>query len=199
MAGPAADHGLLVAGGRELLGELQRHGADHEREDGVGVLPDGRNVGPEVLGADWWPDLLDDLPAAGLECALETADDLVAESIVGADRHDLLVALVAGPLPERMAWLPAAPAGADPVRIFGQTGVGQVVRRRTGHDVACFGGGAARGQRGPARRQQAANEHMHFVLQDELLAPGEGGVRLSLLVLDDELPFSPAEVAVDLV
>src|SRR6516162_7180597 len=50
-------------------------------------------------------------PAAGLECALEAADDLIAERIVGADRRDLLVALVAGPLPEWMARLRAAPAG----------------------------------------------------------------------------------------
>jgi len=100
-----ADDGLLVTGGRQLLGELQRHGPDHEREDRVGVLPDGRDVGPEVLGAERWPDLLDDLSAAGLERALETTDDLVAESIIGADRGDLLVALLAGPLPKRMAWL----------------------------------------------------------------------------------------------
>src|SRR5262249_24774266 len=119
IASPAADHSLLVARGRELLGELQRHGAYHEREGGVGVLPDGGNVGPKFLGAERRPDFWDDLPAAGLECALEAADDLIAERIVGADRRDLLVALVAGPLAERMAWLRAAPAGADHVRIFG--------------------------------------------------------------------------------
>src|SRR5262249_54687607 len=51
VARPAAEHRLLVAGGGELLGELQRHGADHEGEDRVGVLPDGRDVGAEILGA----------------------------------------------------------------------------------------------------------------------------------------------------
>src|SRR5215831_13040043 len=73
IARPAADHRLLVAGGRELLGELQRHGPDHEREDRIGVLPQRRDVGPEGLSADRRPDLLHDLPAAGLEGALETA------------------------------------------------------------------------------------------------------------------------------
>src|SRR5262249_37933652 len=118
IARPAADHRLLVAGGRELLRELQRHGTNHQREDRIGVLPQRRDVGPEVLGADRRPDLLHDLPAAGLEGALETADDLIAERIVGADRRDLLVTLVAGPLPERMARLRAAPARAEEVGIF---------------------------------------------------------------------------------
>src|SRR5262249_55951365 len=151
-----------------------------EREDGVGILPDGRNVGAEVLGAERWPDLLNDLPATGLERALETADDLIAKSIVGADRRDPLVTLVAGPLPERMAWLRAAPAGADQVWVFGQIALGQVVGRRNGHDVDCFVGRADRRQRVAARRQEAANEHMHLILQDELLGPGDGSVRLSL-------------------
>ena len=75
-----------------------------------------RDVRPEVLGAERRPDLLDDLPAAGLEGALEAADHLVAEGVVGADRDDLLVALFAGPLAERMARLRARPAGADQVR-----------------------------------------------------------------------------------
>src|SRR5262252_4399472 len=195
----AADHRLLVARGRELLGELQRHGTDHERENGVGVLPNGRNVGPEVLGADRRPDPLDDLPAAGLECALEAADDLIAERIVGADRRDLLVALVAGPLPEWMARLRAAPAGADEVGILGQIALSQIVGGRNGRDIDGFVGGADRRQRVAARRQEAANEHMHLVLQDELLGPGDGGVRLGLFVLHDELHFRPAEVAVDVV
>ena len=103
IARSAAEHRLLVAGRRELLRELQRHRADHEREDRVGVRLDGRDVRPEVLGAERRPDLLDDLPAAGFEAALEAADHLVAERVVGADRDDLLVALLAGPLAERMA------------------------------------------------------------------------------------------------
>src|SRR5215469_9766023 len=147
VARPAADHRFLVARGRELLGELQRHGTDHEREDGVGVLPQCRDVRTEVLGADRRPDLLDDLPAAGLECPLETADDLIAERIVGADRRDLLVALVAGPLPEWMARLRAAPAGACEVGIFGQIALGQIVRCRNGRDIDGFVGGADRRQR----------------------------------------------------
>jgi len=36
-------------------------------------------------------------------------------------------------------------------------------------------------------------------LQDELLGPGDGGVRLGLFVFDDELHFRPAEVTLDVV
>ena len=121
IARAAADHRLLVAGRLQLLGELQRHRSDHQREDRVGVVLDGRDVGPEVLGAERRPDLLDDLAAAGLERALEAADHLVAEGIVGADGDDLLVALLAGPLAERMARLRARPAGADEVGILGRS------------------------------------------------------------------------------
>jgi len=105
IARAAADHRLLVAGGGELLGKLQRHWADHQREDRVGVLLDGRDVGPEILGADRRPDFLDDLAATSFERPLEAADHLVTEGIGGADRDDLLIALVAGPLSERVAWL----------------------------------------------------------------------------------------------
>jgi len=46
---------------------LQRHRADHHGEDGVGVGLEGRDVRSEVLGAERWPDFLDDLTAAVLE------------------------------------------------------------------------------------------------------------------------------------
>src|SRR5258708_19945016 len=119
MARGGGEHGVGITGGCELLGERQRHRPDHGGENRVGVLPKRRNIRSEVLGADRRPDFLEDLPAAGLEGALETADDLVTEGIVGADRGDLLVALVAGPLPKRMAWLRTGPAGADEIGVFG--------------------------------------------------------------------------------
>ena len=37
---------------------------------------------------------------------------------------------------------------------------------------------------------------MHLVLQDELLRLGDGGVRLALLVFDDELDVGAAELVV---
>ena len=40
---------------------------------------------------------------------------------------------------------------------------------------------------------------MHLVLQDQLADLGHRGVRLALLVLDDEPDLHPAEVALDLV
>src|SRR6266852_4336273 len=110
-----ADHRLLVAGGSQLLGKLQRHRPDHEREDRVCILLDGRDVRSEILSAKRRPDFLDDLAAAILERLLETTDDLVAEGIVRADGDNLLVALVAGPLPERMAGLGACSTGSDEI------------------------------------------------------------------------------------
>ena len=130
---------------------------------------------------------------------LEAADDLIAESIVGADRDDLLVALVAGPLSERVARLRARPAGPDHVRKFGQVALRQVVSRRDRHDVDRLVGRADGRQRVAARRQQAADQHLHLVLQDELFGLGDRGVGLGLLVLDDELHFRPAEVVLDVV
>jgi hypothetical protein len=121
-------------------------------------LPDRRDVGSEILGAERRPDLLDDLPAAGFERALEAADNLVAERIIGADRGDLLVALIAGPLPERMARLRAAPAGADQVRIFGEIPLRQVVGGGDRHDINGLLGGADRRQRVAARSQEPADE-----------------------------------------
>ncbi len=108
IAGAAAEDRLLVAGAAQLLGELQRHRADHQREDRVGVGLHGRDVGPEVLGAERRPDFLDHLAAAILERLLEAAEHFVAEGIVGGDGDDFLVALVAGPLAERMVRLRAA-------------------------------------------------------------------------------------------
>ena len=130
VARPAADHGLLVAGSRQLLGELQRHRPDHEREDRVRVLLHGRNEGPEVDRSERRPDLLDDLAAAGFERLLEPADGLVAEGIVGGDRHDALVSLLAGPLPERMGGLGARPAGAHEVGILVGVALRQIIRGR---------------------------------------------------------------------
>src|ERR1017187_7328225 len=102
IAGAAADDRLFVAGRAQLLRKLQRHRPHHQREHRVDVALDGRDVRPEILGAKRGPDLLDYLAAAVLERLLETADRFVAEGIVGADRDDLLVALLAGPLAERM-------------------------------------------------------------------------------------------------
>ena len=85
-----------------MLGKLQRHRPDHQREHRVGIGLEGRDIGPEVLGAERRPDLLDDLAAAILERLLKAADRLIAERIIGADGDDLLVSLVAGPLAERM-------------------------------------------------------------------------------------------------
>src|ERR1700730_11752468 len=117
VAHAAPDQRLGITRRTQLLGELQRRGADHEREDPVSVAFDGRDVGAEILGADRDPDFLNDLAATILERLLEAADHLVAEGIVGADGGDLLETLVAGPLAERMARLRARPAGADEIRI----------------------------------------------------------------------------------
>src|ERR1051326_1316107 len=130
VARAAADHRRPYAGRDELLGELRHHRPDHQREDRVRVRPDGRDIGPEILGGERRPELLDDLAAALLERLLETADHLVAERVVGGDHRDLVVALIACPLAERMARLRARPARAHEIRIFVELALGGVVRRQ---------------------------------------------------------------------
>ena len=108
---------------------------------------------------------------------------------------DFLVALVAGPLAERMVRLRARPAGADEIRILAELPLRQVVGRRDRGDVKRLFGGAHRRQRIAGRGQQAADEHVNLVLQDQLLGLGDAGVRLALVVLDDELHVGAAELA----
>ena len=121
------------------------------------------------------------------------------ERKVGADRHDLLVALFAGPLPQRMHRLRTRPAGSDHVRILGQVALRQVIR-------GCHRGNenrlvlrADRPQRIACRSELRAGDHVHLVLQGQLFGFGHRRVGLALLVLDDQLDLRPGEVAVDLV
>src|SRR5262245_4739013 len=132
VAGAAADHRLLVARRRQLLGKLQRHRPDHQREDGVGVLLYGGNERPEIDGSERWPDLLDDLAAALFERPLETPDGLVAEGVVGRDRYDALVSLLTGPLSEGVGRLRARPAGAHEIRVLVRLPLGEIIRCRHG-------------------------------------------------------------------
>jgi hypothetical protein len=123
--GAAAENDRLVAGRAQLLGELQGHRSDHQREDRVDVGFDARNVRPEVLGAERHPHFLHDLAAAILEGLLESANLLVAEGVIGADRGDALIALLASPLPERMGRLRRDPRGEYGVRKFVGLTLGQ--------------------------------------------------------------------------
>ena len=194
IAGAAADDRLLVAGPAQLLGELQRHRADHQREDGVGVALDLRDIGPEILGADRRPELLDDLAAAILEGLLEAAERLVAERVVGGDGDDFLVALIAGPLAERMGGLRRHEGGTHHVGELFLFALPEVVGGRDRADVEhlVFRGDGR--QRIASRGQHAADQHVHLVLQDELVGLGDRGVRLALRVLDDELNVHAAEL-----
>src|SRR6185503_11680 len=108
---------------------------------------DRRDKWPEILGAERRPDLLDDLATAILERFLEAADGFVAECVVGGDRDDLLVALVAGPLAERVVGLRARPAGADQIREILEPALREVIGRRDGRDVHCLELGADRRKR----------------------------------------------------
>ena len=101
--GAAAENDRLIAGRAQLLGELQGHRSDHQREDRVDVGLDARNVRTEVLGAERHPVFLHNLTAAILEGLLESANLLVPEGVIGADRGDALIALLASPLPD--AWV----------------------------------------------------------------------------------------------
>src|SRR5262249_17966488 len=53
------------------------------------------------------------------------------------------------------------------------------------------GGGGGRGGGGEKR----GDEHVHLVLQDQLLGFGDAGVGLALIVLDDEFHVHTAELA----
>src|SRR5262249_36190514 len=118
VARPAADYRFLVAGRRELLGKLKRHRADHQGEDRVGILLDGRDERAEVDGSERRPDFLDGFAAAVLERFREPADGLVAKGIVGRDHGDAFVTLLARPLPERVHGLRARPAGTYQIGMF---------------------------------------------------------------------------------
>jgi len=61
--------------------------------------------GPKSLLPSGGQIFLDDLAAAILVRLLETADRLVTERVVGADRDDFLVALIASPCSERVVRL----------------------------------------------------------------------------------------------
>src|SRR5581483_7039502 len=89
----------------------------------------------EILGAERRPDLLNHLSAAMLECLLEAADHLVAKRIVRTNGGDLLVALLASPLSERMARLRARPAGADEIGKLRKIPLCQVVGGRNRCDI----------------------------------------------------------------
>ncbi len=132
--GAAAENDRLVAGRAQLLGELQGHRSDHQREDRVDVGFDARNVWPEILGAERYPHFLHDLAAAILEGLLEPANLLVPEGVVGADRGDTLIALLASPLPERMGRLRRDPRGQYRVRKFVGLTLGNVVPGGDGTD-----------------------------------------------------------------
>src|ERR1700731_2317086 len=91
--------------------------------------------GPKSLGPERRQKFLNNAPAAILERLLESADDFVAKRVVGADRSNLLVTLIASPLPEGMARLRARPAGPDQVGKLAGIALRQVVRCRDRDDV----------------------------------------------------------------
>ena len=59
--------------------------------------------------------------------------------------------------------------------------------------------GAHRRQRIAGRGQHAADEHLHFVLQNQLLGFGDTEVGLGLVVLEDELDVHAAELVAVLI
>src|SRR5262249_8550441 len=106
----------------------------------------------------------------------------------------LLVAVTASPLPERMARLRPRPAGPNQEWKLGGIALRKVVRCRDGDDVNRVAG-AQGGERIASRRQQTADEHLHLVLENQFLHFGDAGIRLALLVLDDEFHLRAGEIA----
>ena len=159
VVGAAAEDRLFEAGRADLLGELQRHRPHHQREDGIDVALDRRDVGPEILGSDRRPDLLHDLAAAVLECLLEAAERFVTEGIIGGDGGDPLVALLAGPLPERMRRAATARRSAAPCRDIFRNRADQDHRRSRSSRCRASSPGwrpaPARNPLSPARRRPA--------------------------------------------
>ena len=158
-----------------------------------------RDVGPEILGADRRPDFLHDLAAAVLEGLLEAAERFVAEGIIGGDGADPLVALLAGPLPERMGGLRRHEGRAHHVGIFLEVALAEIVGGRDRADVEHLLARRDRRQCIARRRQHAADQHVNLVRQDELVGLGDAGVRLALVVFDDQGHLGAAELAVVLV
>src|SRR4029434_434568 len=121
-------------------------------EHGVGIALDGWNVGPEILRAERHPYLLDDLATAILESFLKAADLFVTEGIIGRDRDNALVAIIAGPLPEWVVRLRRHPTGEHEIRIFVDLPLREVVSCGDRADVKHLLGSGDRCQ-GVSRRR----------------------------------------------
>jgi hypothetical protein len=75
----------------------------------------------------------------------------------------------------------------------------QIVGGRHGAHVERLLGGGDRRQRIGRGGQHGADQHVHLVLQDELLRLGDIDVGLALVVLDDEGNLGAAELSIVLV
>src|SRR5438034_5150104 len=195
----AQERDLALEPGRlVLLHERERQPPHEQREDGVRVALDLGQERREVVRVERRPDLLDDLAAGLLERALEAAHRLPAEGVVHADRRDPLV--LEGPrhpVTERMHRLARGPAGAyDPP---GRLPLGQVVggdHGEGGRDALAVD---ERLERVAGGGQEAAREHVHPVLLDQLARLGERGGRRAFAVLHDQLDLATRGLAADLV
>ena len=177
---------------------MQRRGAGDHRQDGIGVTPDLGDVRREVHHAEGRPELLDHLAAVLLEGALEAADDLPAEGVVGRDDGDLAVAeRLRDVLAEGMGGLARCPAGADDPAIL--LALRQVIRRGDGEErrelvLLDFGG-----HRVPDVPEQDARHELYAIVFDDLAQLRHGRVRSALTVFHDQLNLAPGHLRADLI
>src|SRR2546425_4262488 len=182
-------HAPAQAAGGVLAREEQRPPAQRYNEYRVGVFLDLGEIRRVVLDVQRHPELLDDLAAVVLERLVEPADRLPAEGVVETHGHDLLVAEdLRRVLAERVHVAAGREPGADeplgPLAL--REIVGRVDRVHRGNFLRFDIGH----QRVGDVRQDHAGDHVDAIVLDELPELDEGGRRVALVVLQDDLDLA---------
>ncbi len=121
------------------------------------------------------PELLHDLPAPFGEHLGETAALFVAEGVILADGGDLLVALLQGPIAERMGEGAGRIAG-DADYVLDAAALGEIVSRDNRNEVGRAGALDVVGDSKAGIGEQIADQHMAIALLDQTARFLQSGV-----------------------